>query len=296
VIDKGEHGDLEKPVDLYAKVGCFSESDSDEGDSDAMEEDSDAAADGDFKGLHKVHDVAVKRKVVAAAVPDPLAPEIVERFENMFDELFALGDGELQGGEGVGGAAADAGGDVGGGCDVPVRPVVLGDDAPLRALAPLPPPPPEPLAARLGRPRAGDRARIGAGVEVEGHLDEYITQDFGCIKIDRKRKSLNAHCSCLGRPGDLQDHRTFTTPECRFNRAPEKAPLGLLIAWLRLGGGCDDRATHVELKTSLGTDLRRRQQAREWLEGQPALRPLLAFEAEALGKDVGSVREPLVIA
>ena len=146
----------------------------------------------------------------------------------------------------------------------------------------LPPPEPEPPHPR----------RLGAADFVEGHLEEKRIETFGSIKIDRKRISLNAHCSCLGRPGDPKDHRTERTPECRMNRSAKKAPIGFLIAWLRDGPACMGRLQHVAAQGRLGADLDIRQRARAWALTQPDLLPLLQYEAEAHGLEVGEVVEP----
>ena len=131
--------------------------------------------------------------------------------------------------------------------------------------------------------------------DIEGHLDTHKIEDGGFINIDRKRNVLNAHCACLGPPGSPVDHRTPTMRECRLNRHASKAPLGLLVVWLRIGLGCDDRKQHfLEAKEALYMDRGRRNRAREWLQGQSDLAPLLTFEAEQVGKPLASVEEPLV--
>jgi hypothetical protein len=107
--------------------------------------------------------------------------------------------------------------------------------------------------------------------------------DVGSIKIDRKRKQLNAHC-----PHKL--HFTEATQKCTLNRKCIKAPIGMLVAWIRIGHVFLNRPDHLD---SVGIlSLSERQEAREWAESQPALLPLLEFEAECLGVSVGSVKEP----
>lgn len=166
------------------------------------------------------------------------------------------------------------------------------------AAADVPPPPlplpPPPLPAGGDHRRRGGAWGSGAAAHVDGHLDSFVIGCFGHIKIDRKRGSLNAHCSCLGganAPGG-RDHRTLTMPECRANRVGTKAPLGLLVLWLRKGCECSDRNAHGTLAKHLGDDLAGRTEAREWLNSQHGLRPLLEFEAACLGCAVGMVREP----
>jgi hypothetical protein len=72
------------------------------------------------------------------------------------------------------------------------------------------------------------------------HLGTYI----GIIKIDRRRQQFNAHCIQLGLPDHEKDHRMPKTPECRINRKALKAPLGLLVAWLRISHCFDGRKDH----------------------------------------------------
>lgn len=59
-------------------------------------------------------------------------------------------------------------------------------------------------------------------------MDEWGDTPIGSIKIDEKRKQLNAHCRQLGQPGSSCDHRTVTMPECRVNRkvTASNKPLG----------------------------------------------------------------------
>ena len=154
---------------------------------------------------------------------------------------------------------------------------------------------PEPLAGleppARPEPPAGP---VGPAEEVEGHLDSYSIEHYGCIKIDRKRNSLNAHCFNLGPPKD-KDHRTDTCPECRCNRASKKAPLGLLILWLRHGPTCENRQAHKDAVATFCKDnFELRKAARDWVESQPELRPLIQFEADACGCAIGSVVEPLI--
>ena len=130
---------------------------------------------------------------------------------------------------------------------------------------------------------------------MEGHLDGIRIGEYGVVKIDRKRLGLNAHCACVG-PGAVKGHSTASMPECRLNRSGKKAPLGLLIAWLQLGAGCEHRQEHFEdCKKALFTDYARRKRARLWLMSQAELLPLLEFEAEQLGQPVGSVQEPFLM-
>ena len=78
-----------------------------------------------------------------------------------------------------------------------------------------------------------------------------------------------------------------------MNRAPQKAPLGLLVLWLRHGPECNDRPQHKEAAaTFYRPNLPLRQEARNWVVSRPELRPLLEFEAAALGCAVGAVLEP----
>ena len=67
--------------------------------------------------------------------------------------------------------------------------------------------------------------------------------------------------------------------------------------WLgsALALGCNDRQQRfIEAKEALYMDRGRRNWAREWLQGQSDLAPLLTFEAEQVGKPLASVEEPLV--
>ena len=79
--------------------------------------------------------------------------------------------------------------------------------------------------------------------------------------------------------------------ECRLNRVCTKKPVGLLIAWLRVGGDCKDRAEHKHAVNLLSPAAQRA--ARRWAEGQASLRPVLEFEAQCLGELCGAVQEPL---
>jgi hypothetical protein len=155
---------------------------------------------------------------------------------------------------------------------------------------PVPPPPPDSVAETS---RRRGRWGTGASVHVPGHLEDFLIAGHGAIKIDIKHGALNAHCNCLGQPGCPKDHRTVTTKECRLNRAANKAPLGLLICWLRSGLSFDSRKEHYEFKGTF--DFESRSAAREWAKSQPQLLPILEFEAKALGCTVATVREPLCI-
>lgn len=150
-----------------------------------------------------------------------------------------------------------------------------------------PPPPPAPPAARRG-------SRLCPARQLQGNWDTFRIEGFGSIKIDRARPSLNAHCACVGTDAP-QDHRTPLVSECRMNRAPSKLPLGLLVAWLWVGADCTDRAAHVDKQGVLKFDEETRRRAREWLTHQPALLPLLQFEAEKAGLSLEEVIEPRVI-
>lgn len=178
---------------------------------------------------------------------------------------------------------------------VPAIPGAAAAAASEGAVASVPPPPPPAPSGQARRPREGgaNRHRIGAGVVVAGHLDEYRIEDFGIIKIDRKRGSLNAHCACKGQDGG-PDHRTATMTECRKNTAATKTPIGFLVQWLRVSRCCNSRQEHVEMMTFVSHDKDARIKARQWVESQPHLAPLLQFEAESLGKAVGTVSEPEV--
>jgi hypothetical protein len=158
------------------------------------------------------------------------------------------------------------------------------DDEPLSVLSRPPMPVPMPAAVAAPMPAAAPHQR----------LDEYLIENIGMIKIDRKRGLLNAHCFCLGPPRHAKDHRTAKTPECRLNRNATKAPLGLHIAWLRIGHCFDSRKEHLD---SLGIITRdEREEARQWLQSQSGrLADLLVFEAECLRVPVDSVLEPVVI-
>ena len=148
------------------------------------------------------------------------------------------------------------------------------------------------LEAHLGAPSGGaeegEAARAPRRIQRPGQpLLTFAIAGHGCIEVDSKNRSLNAHCNCLTPPND---HRTPSMPECRMNRVMKKAPLGFLIAWLRAGPRCRDRQAHVAHRLSISKE--ERTAARQWLEGQPALRPLLEEEAGALDATVGEVREP----
>ena len=77
---------------------------------------------------------------------------------------------------------------------------------------------------------------------------------------------------------------------CRLNRTMNKAPVGLLVAWLRAGVQCADRTEHFARRRTLTRA--EREDARAWVAAQPELQPLLAAEADALGRPAGTVCEP----
>ena len=89
-------------------------------------------------------------------------------------------------------------------------------------------------------------------------IDDYPMSDLGSIKIDRARKTLNAHCRCLGRLHDPQDHTTSATAKCTLNIAANTAPLGLLLEWLRCQGDCCYRAAHLNARWIIQLDARKR--------------------------------------
>ena len=122
-------------------------------------------------------------------------------------------------------------------------------------------------------------------------IDDYPIPGLGSIKNDRARKTLNAHCRCLGRQDDPRYHTTRATPKCTFNRAANKAPLGLLLEWLRCQGACCDREAHLNARWIIHFDARK--MSREWIVSQPSLKPLLEFERGHCGGDV--VKEPFVM-
>ena len=110
----------------------------------------------------------------------------------------------------------------------------------------LPEPPPRPVAVAARR-----RAVPGQ------RLAKYKIESYGSIKVDRNLGNLNAHCSCLGIDADLPDHRTPTMPECRLHRIASKAPLGFLVAWLRMGPHCASREEHYVYRTHLSLEERK---------------------------------------
>lgn len=157
---------------------------------------------------------------------------------------------------------------------------------------------PHPGASGGSLPRPVDNGRVpeASGTrschvapDEQQRLEQYPIGDYGYIKVDVKRKQLNAHCA-QGFQGAEPSHRTETTPECRMNRVCKKKPLGLLVAWLRScrNPTITNRMDH-KLHACLIT-LSERKEARAWLESQPELRPLLAFEAECNGAE--HIEEP----
>jgi hypothetical protein len=128
-------------------------------------------------------------------------------------------------------------------------------------------------------------------------LDDFVIDledgRVASIKIDRRRKQFNAHCGCLG-PPPLIDHTTDRTDKCTLNRKAHKAPLGMLISWLRLGFCYTDRKDHYDAHAIITKE--DREEARDWLNSCVALLPLLEYEAFILGIDIASVREPTSIA
>jgi len=115
---------------------------------------------------------------------------------------------------------------------------------------------------------------------------------FGWIKIDSRREQFNAHCNCLDKEGpNRQDHRTPTMPECRKNRKMKKAPLGFLIAWLRLGSCFSCRKDHKDADMII--TYMDRCECRDWLKADPGSQELLRLEADALGVPMQDVIEPL---
>ena len=149
-----------------------------------------------------------------------------------------------------------------------------------RELAPAPPP-----TVALDRATA---ASSGGGRRQK--LDQFDIDVYGLIKIDRKLKSLNAHCGCQG-PAPYPDHRYgHALMPCRMNRVASKRSLGLLVAWLRKAAHpfVMDRSTHVAQVAAITKH--ERDESREWLQTQPHLAELLAFEAEVCGVEV--VDEP----
>ena len=89
-------------------------------------------------------------------------------------------------------------------------------------------------------------------------IDDYPIPGLGSIKIDRTRKTLNAHCRCLGRLDDPRDHTTRATPRCTLTRAANKAPLGFLLEWLRCQGDCCDREAQLHARWLIQLDARKR--------------------------------------
>ena len=77
---------------------------------------------------------------------------------------------------------------------------------------------------------------------------------------------------------------------CRMNRKASEGPFGFLVAWLRRNEdpGVTDHSTHLEARLRITKEERDRGRAR--LNAQPGLAELLAFEADACGKE--SVGEP----
>ena len=77
---------------------------------------------------------------------------------------------------------------------------------------------------------------------------------------------------------------------CRMNRKASNAPLGFLVAWLRKieDPEVNDHSTHMAARLRITEEERAR--GRAWLKAQPGLAELLAFEADACGKE--SVDEP----
>ena len=272
-----------------------------------------AVAGGD-RGEDELHivdafardDVVHDDSSMGEGTDDHSEEEVIEEAYKQYQERGTSGEKEQQGPEPGRSSSGGASGSGGGSAEPRL-------DAPEPALPPRPPSPPPlpppavappPLPPPVVAPPGGALAppplpvphapglRLGRGDVVPGHLDEFRIQHFGVIKIDLKRNSLNAHCSCLGQPGQPKDHRTALVPECRMNRAPQKRCLGLLVAWLQRGPFCEDRKAHVDMQRTCSGSLDLRRRARQWLEGQPELRPLLEFEANALRAVVGSVEEP----
>lgn len=166
-----------------------------------------------------------------------------------------------------------------------VRPVAEAPTTrPPEAIPAVPPNVPPPLAVVCVR------AAPASGRMERQVLDQFDIEVYGLIKIDRKLRSLNAHCMCQG-PAPWPDHRSghALTP-CRMNRVASKRPLGLLVAWLRKNAhpSVTDRRSHVAQVPLITKE--DRDQCREWLRVQPSLAEVLAFEAEACGVDV--VDEP----
>jgi len=120
-------------------------------------------------------------------------------------------------------------------------------------------------APAVDRPSAVVAAADGAEIHarrrprVAERIPAFQIQGHGWIKIDSNHGSFNAHCSCLG-PPSLRDHRTDTMPECRLHRAMTKAPLGLLLAWLRCGTLCANRDEHYNKRWMITAEDRQAKQ------------------------------------
>ena len=112
------------------------------------------------------------------------------------------------------------------------------------------------------------------------HMDTFRIETFGIIKIDRKHKSCNAHCSCRT---PHCDHRTETMPECRMNRKGHKKPVAFLVQWLRQGHCFSSHEEHLESQGIITTA--DELTCRHWLldPAQKDLRPLLELEAKWSG-------------
>jgi len=127
------------------------------------------------------------------------------------------------------------------------------------------------------------RLAVGTGIARQ-RLLIYPIEEVGEIRVDVARKQFNAHCHCLGQSPERKAHRTAKTRASRINSAAQKAPLALLIQWLRLGPCYDNRKDHKD--SSLIITESDRLECRRWMCQQPELQELVAFEAEWNGVDV----------
>ena len=77
---------------------------------------------------------------------------------------------------------------------------------------------------------------------------------------------------------------------CRMNRKASNIPCVFLVAWLRRyeDPGVTDYGSHLKARMRITKE--ERDRGRAWLNAQPGLAELLAFEADACGKE--SVDEP----